>query len=210
MNNLGFKSLATSYLSAILLTGATFTAACNSAAPPRSIGDSANSASTQRAQKPVPARDQQAIESASSVQITKLDGGEFKLSDFRGKVLVVDFWQTNCAPCVRLVPQLAELSRKYRDKGLEVIGLTSDDRADQEKVVEFLKKRGADYTVGYENQWLSSAFLKGTEDETGAPPIPQLFVISRDGRVVDHFIGEDPQRGIQDVEQSVIQQLSSR
>jgi thiol-disulfide isomerase/thioredoxin len=210
MNKLRFKSSAASYLSAILLTGATFTASCDSAAPPRAIGDSANSASAQRGQKPVPAPDQQAIESASNVSIAKLDGGAFKLSDFRGKVLVVDFWATNCAPCVRLVPQLAQLSRKYRDKGLEVVGLTSDDRADQELVVEFLKKRNADYTVGYDNQWLSSAFLRGTEDETGAPPIPQLFVISRDGRVVDHFIGEDPQRGIQDVEQSVIQQLSSR
>jgi thiol-disulfide isomerase/thioredoxin len=210
MNNLRFKSLATSYLSAILLTGAAFTAACDSAAPPRAIGDSANPASAQREQKPVPARDPQAIESASNVQITKLDGGTFKLSDFRGKVLVVDFWATYCPPCVRQVPKLAELSRKYRDKGLEVIGLTGDDTSDQKKVVEFLKKAGADYTVGYENQWLSSAFLKGTEDETGQNPIPQLFVISREGRVVDHVIGEDPQRGIQDVEQSVIQQLSSR
>lgn len=210
MNNLRFKSLAASYLSAILLIGATFAAACDSAAPPRAIDDPANSASARRAGKLIPPPDQQAIESASSVPVTKLDGETFKLSDFRGKVVVVDFWATNCAPCVRLVPQLAELGRKYRDKGLEVIGLTSDDRADQEKVVDFLKKRGADYTVGYDNQWLSSAFLKGTEDETGAPPIPQLFVISRDGRVVDHFIGEDPQRGIQDVEQSVIQQLLSR
>ena len=210
MNNHRFKSLATSYLSAILLTGATLTAACDSAAPPRAVGDSANSAQSQRAQKPAPARDQQAIESASSVQITKLDGGTFKLSDFRGKVLVVDFWATYCPPCVRQVPRLAELSRKYRDKGLEVVGLTSDDLADQEKVVEFLKKAGADYTVGYDNQWLSSAFLKGTEDETGQSPIPQLFVISRDGRVVDHFIGEDPRRGIDDIEQVVSQQLSSR
>ena len=210
MNKLRFKSLAISYLSAILLTGATFTAACDSAAPPRAIGDSANSAQAQRAQKPAPARDQQAIESAGSVQITKLDGGTFKLSDFRGKVLVVDFWATYCPPCVRQVPRLAELSRKYRDKGLEVVGLTSDDRADQAQVLEFLKKAGADYTVGYDNQWLSSAFLKGTEDETGQPPIPQLFVISRDGRVVDHFIGEDPRRGIADVEQVVSQQLSSR
>lgn len=209
MNNLRFKGLAAPYLGLILLIGAA-AAACNSAAPPRAIGGSARPESAQRAQKPVSARDQQAIESASNVQVTKLDGGAFKLSDFRGKVLVVDFWATYCPPCVRQVPRLAELSRKYRDKGLEVIGLTSDDKADQEDVVKFLKKAGADYTVGYDNQWLSSAFLKGTEDDTGQPPIPQLFVISRDGRVVDHFIGEDPQRGIQDVEQSVIQQLSSR
>jgi thiol-disulfide isomerase/thioredoxin len=210
MNNLRFKSLAASYLSAILLTGATFTAACDSAAPPRTVGDPANSASAPRAQKPVPARDQKAIESASNVQITKLDGGAFKLSDYRGKVLVVDFWATYCPPCVRQVPQLAELSKKYRDKGLEVIGLTADDRADQEQVVEFLKKAGADYIVGYDNQWLSSAFLKGTEDETGQHPIPQLFVISREGRVVEHIIGEDPRRGIEGVEQVVSQQLSSR
>ena len=210
MKNHRFKSLAASYLSAILLTGATFTSACDSAPPPRATGDSANSAQAQRAQKPVPARDQQAIESASNVQITKLDGAAFKLSDFRGKVLVVDFWATYCPPCVRQVPQLAELSKKYRDKGLEVIGLTSDDEADQEQVVKFLKDAGADYTVGYDNRWLSSAFLRGTENEDGTTPIPQLFVISRDGRVVEHMVGESPQRGIEYLEQVVSQQLSSR
>jgi cytochrome c-type biogenesis protein len=210
MNNLRFKSLAASYLSAIILTGATFTSACDSAPPPRATGGSANSASAPLAQKPVPARDQQAIESASSVQITKLDGGAFKLSDYRGKVLVVDFWATYCPPCVRQVPQLAKLSKKYRDKGLEVIGLTSDEETDQENVVKFLKDAGADYTVGYDNRWLSSAFLKGTENEDGTTPIPQLFVISRDGRVVEHMVGESPQRGIEYLEQVVSQQLSSR
>jgi cytochrome c biogenesis protein CcmG/thiol:disulfide interchange protein DsbE len=201
--------LAILHLSEIVLIGAALTAACSSAAPPRIIDDRADTAAGS-AQKPTPPGNQQAIESASKVQITKLDGGTFKLSDFQGKVLVVDFWATYCPPCVRQVPQLAELSKKYQDKGLAIVGLTSDDKADQENVVKFLKEKGADYTIGYENQWLSNAFLKGTEDETGAPPIPQLFVISRDGRVVDHFIGESPQRGIKDVEQVVSRQLASR
>ena len=209
MNNLRFKSSTASYLTAILLTGATFAAACNSAAPPRAIEDSANSTSAQRLQKSIPPRDQQAIESASNVQVTKLDGGTFKLSDFRGKVVVVDFWATYCEPCKKLVRNLAALDKKYRDRGLEVVGLTSDDKADQEKVLEFLKHAGADYTVGYENKWLASAFLKGTEDESGESPIPQLFVLSREGRLVEHMIGESPQR-VKDLEQVVSQQLASR
>lgn len=210
MSNPGFKRLAASYLIAILLIVATLAAACNSAAPPRPIEDSTLTASASRAQRTIPERDPKEIEAASNVAITKLDGGAFKLSDFRGKVMVVDFWATYCPPCVRQVPQLAELSKKYRNQGLEVIGLTADDKADQEQVVKFLKNAGVDYTVGYDNQWVSSAFLKGTEDETGAPPIPQLFVISRDGRVVEHLIGDSPQRGIAHLERVVNQQLSLR
>jgi thiol-disulfide isomerase/thioredoxin len=209
MKKTRFKSFAISYSIMILLIGATLMAACSSAGPPRAIDDRADSAARVVPKTPPPS-DQKAIESASKVQITKLDGETFKLSDFQGKVLVVDFWATYCPPCVRQVPRLAELSKKYRDKGLEVVGLTSDDKANQEEVVKFLKKAGADYTIGYENQWLSAAFLKGTEDETGAPPIPQLFVISRNGRVVGHFIGESPQRGINDLEQVVSSQLASR
>src|SRR5262245_28360101 len=140
MNDPKFKSLPASCLSAILMLALTFAAACDSASPPRPIDDLTLS---------------ERAKIAGAVEITKLDGGAFKLSDFQGKVLVVDFWATYCPPCVRQVPQLAELSRKYRDKGLEVIGLTSDDKADQGQVVEFLKKAGADYTVGYDNQWLS-------------------------------------------------------
>jgi thiol-disulfide isomerase/thioredoxin len=129
-------------------------------------------------------------------------------ADFRGKVVVVDFWATYCPPCVKQMPELAALSKRYRSQGVEVVGLTSDEKADQAKVTEFIQKAGADYTIGYDNRWLSAAFLKGTEDETGSPPIPQLFVLSREGRVVEHLIGESPQRGIAHIEQVVTRQLA--
>jgi thiol-disulfide isomerase/thioredoxin len=210
MKSFRFKKTTAFYHCLALLVAAIFASACDTAAPPRPVEDSTMTASSTRPPREVPERDPKEIEFASNVVITKLDGGTFRLSDFRGKVLVVDFWATYCPPCVRQVPQLAKLSKKYRDKGLEVIGLTADDKADQEQVMKFLKDAGADYLVGYDNQWVSSAFLKGTEDETGAPPIPQLFVISRDGRIVEHLIGDSPQRGIEHLEQVVNQQLSPR
>jgi thiol-disulfide isomerase/thioredoxin len=207
MNKRSFKSPITLSSSAIILISA-FSGACNTAAPPRPIEGSSTAASAVRAPRPLPSPDQKAIEQASDVAITRLDGGNFKLSDFRGKVLVVDFWATYCPPCVKQVPQLAELSRKYRNQGVEVIGLTSDEKNDQQLVIEFLKKAGADYAVGYDNQWVSSAFLKGTENDDGTTPIPQLFVLSREGRVVEHLIGDNPQRGIEYLERVVKEQLS--
>lgn len=183
--------------------------ACDSAAPPRPVGEPATVAQRPQASQPRPTLDGQAIASAFDVEVDGLTGQNFKLADFRGKVMVIDFWATYCGPCVRQMPQLAALSKKYKDRGLTVVGLTADDKADQEKVNQFLKRAGAEYTIGYDNRWLSAAFLKGTEDETGAPPIPQLFVISREGRVVEHLIGDSPQRGIAYLEEVVSRQLNA-
>jgi len=180
--------------------------ACNTAAPPRPVTDVAAAATEGRGSRP--ASNEKAIINALDVPIMNLDDGTFKLADFKGKVLVVDFWATYCAPCVRQAPQLAELSKRYRERGLEVIGLTSDEKSDQDKVKEFINRVGINYTIGYANDWVSRAFLQGTEDDTGAPPIPQLFIISRDGRVVEHLIGETPQHGLPYLEKVITQELS--
>lgn len=177
--------------------------ACNSASPPQPIP---TGMITQR--QVLTQQNQKAISGAMNVPIARLDGTSFKLSDYKGKVLVVDFWATYCPPCVKQAPQLAELSKRYRDKGLEVIGLTSDEKTDQQKVEDFIKRVGINYHIGYASSWVSNAFLKGTEDDTGAPPIPQLFVLSRDGRVIEHMIGDSPQRGIEYLEKVVSSQLS--
>lgn len=198
-------SIATS-LTALVLTAFALCAGCNNAAAPRPISDSAASSSVQVPKRT--AASEQAIKDAMDVPIAKLDGGTIKLANYHGKVLVVDFWATYCPPCVKQAPQIAAMNERYRDRGLEVVGLTSDPKEDQQKVEEFIKKAGINYTVGYDNSWVSGAFLKGTEDDSGSSPIPQLFVISRDGRVVEHFIGDQPGR-MQQLEKVVNEQLSA-
>jgi thiol-disulfide isomerase/thioredoxin len=204
----GLRIISKRNIAAILLSASVFSFACNTAAPPQQMDGRATARQAVRESRPIPMPDEQEVASALKVEIEKLDGSTFKLADYRGKILVVDFWQTNCAPCVRLIPKLAKLSKQYRDKGVEVVGLTSDEKSDQRYVVEFLKKKGADYTVGYDNRWLSSAFLKGTEDETGAPPIPQIFVLSREGRVIEHLIGDSPPRDAEYLEQVIVDTLN--
>lgn len=195
-------------LSAGLFAALVFSLACNNAAPPQPVsgGTAAASAALKTSGKP----SARAIESVQDLLIPKHEGGALKLSEFRGQVVVVDLWGTWCAPCRKQAPQLAELNKRYRDKGLTVIGLSLDDqKQDQKLVSDFIKQAGINYTIAYPSRIVSDAFLKGTEDETGSPPIPQLFIFGKRGKVVEHLIGERPEQGLAYLEQIVTQQLSA-
>ncbi len=205
MNKDKFANSTATSLAALVLVASVFSMACSDAAAPQPVSGATAAAPTVNK---LSAASQEAIKKVMDVPIAKLDGDSIKLVNYQGKVLVVDFWATYCPPCVKQAPQLAALNEKYRDRGLEVVGLTSDPKEDQQKVEEFIKKAGINYTIAFDNSWISGAFLKGTEDDTGASPIPQLFVISRDGRVVEHFIGEQPGR-MQQLEKVVNEQLSA-
>jgi peroxiredoxin len=105
---------------------------------------------------------------------------------------------------------LAELNKRYHDKGLAVIGLSLDDpKQDQKLVKDFIKQASINYTIAYPSRIVTDAFLKGTEDDTGQPPIPQLFIFGKNGKVVEHLIGERPGQGLEYLEQIVTQQLSA-
>lgn len=178
-------------------------AGCDTAAAPRPITPAAPG--TARIDLDAKDRDVSAVLSEAS---QRPDGTEFKLADYAGKVIVVDFWATYCPPCRAQAPQLAKLAQKYRDQGLEVVGLSLNEKKDQTEVLDFVKQAGMTYTVGYAGDRLSAAFLSGTEDETGAPPIPQLFIFGKDGHLVKHLVGYNENHGFSFLDGLVAEQLS--
>jgi len=125
---------------------------------------------------------------APDFRIRTLDGREIALSDFRGKILIVDFWATWCPPCREEIPLLVELKNAHGDRGLEVLGLTIEDpEQDAEQVRQFVREFNVNYTIGFAPDGMFEAFVG-----PGEHPIPQTFLFDREGRLREHLVGYDP------------------
>jgi thiol-disulfide isomerase/thioredoxin len=109
--------------------------------------------------------------------------GRSKIEDYKGKVLVLDFYATWCEPCRVSIPRLVDLQRRYKDKGLEVVGLNVGGPDDRVKVSDFAKEFGIQYELGFPDQNLADFLL--SDDSS----IPQTFVFNRDGTPVKRFVG---------------------
>lgn len=114
-----------------------------------------------------------------------IDGRTIKLSDYRGKVLVLDFWATWCGPCRQEVPQLVRIAGQGRARGLEVVGLHIDDRgrSSPADIRKFISQFDVNYTVAMASDDVFTAYL-GTEETA----IPQTLVFDRNGYAVAHFV----------------------
>jgi thiol-disulfide isomerase/thioredoxin len=104
------------------------------------------------------------------------------MSDYQGRVLVLDFFATWCEPCRQTIPHLIELQRRYGED-LVVVGLNVGGPDDRVKVPSFARSLKIDYELGFPDQDLTQLFL--ADDET----IPQTFVFDRSGRLAKRFIG---------------------
>lgn len=113
------------------------------------------------------------------------DGRTIKLSDYRGKVLVLDFWATWCGPCRQEVPQLVRIASQNRSRGLEVIGLHIDDRgrSTPADIRKFINQFNINYTIAMASDDLFTAYL-GSEETA----IPQTLVFDRSGHAIAHFV----------------------
>jgi len=122
--------------------------------------------------------------SVTEAELRAVSGAPIKLSNYSGKVLLVNLWATWCGPCRQETPELVKLHKEFRSQGVEVVGLSTEDPDDSaESVREFVHNYNVDYRVGWSGSQVAIALMQGRD------AIPQSFVISRTGRVIKRFIG---------------------
>jgi cytochrome c biogenesis protein CcmG/thiol:disulfide interchange protein DsbE len=124
-------------------------------------------------------------EKAPEFTVKSLDGKDVSLSDYKGKILLIDFWASWCGPCKMTIPKLKELHDEFKDKGLTVIGLDVWDQEEaMKKAIDDMK---IDYTVLYAPRDGSTVDL-----EYGVEGIPTVYLIDKDGVIRGGWIGADP------------------
>ena len=104
-----------------------------------------------------------------------------KLSDLKGKAVLVNFWATFCEPCKVEMPWLVDLQKKYGPKGLQIVGIAMD-QTDEKTVVRFAHKMGINYPIVMGTQAVADSY--GGLDE-----MPQSFFVDRSAKIVDHEVG---------------------
>jgi thiol-disulfide isomerase/thioredoxin len=118
---------------------------------------------------------------APDFSLETLDGKNMRLSDLRGKAVLLNFWATWCGPCKIETPWLVELQKEYAGQGLQVIGVAMDDSG-KEDIEKFAKDMGVNYPVLLGKEAVGDAY-------GGVPALPESFFIGRNGKIVDRIIG---------------------
>ena len=160
-----------------------FLISCRPAAAPVSISEKPVSINdVPRTNLPLPPS-----KSLAEMSWTGFDGKRQKLADLKGKAVVLDFWATNCPPCVEEIPHLNELQTRYGADNLQIVGLHAGDDEDRLNVPAFAERLKINYSLGVPESALIN-FIFANRDE-----IPQTAVFDRDGKLVQKFVGFDLQ-----------------
>ena len=113
-------------------------------------------------------------------KLTGLNGNEVSTDKWKGKVIVMDFWATWCKPCVAEMPKLKKLYEEYHDRGLEVVGISSDFK--RAPLTEYVKDNDIRWPQVYVKD-LGEKRQTALQKATGVMGIPRYFVIDRDGKL---------------------------
>jgi len=137
-------------------------------------------------------------------EMKSANGDPIKISNYAGKVVLVNLWATWCGPCRNETPELVRLYKEYQDRGFEIVGLSTEDPvASEQSVQQFVREYNVDYHVGWATREVAIALMQG-----GRGSIPQSFIVTRDGRVAKRFIGFHPQKTPPLLRQAIEEALS--
>ena len=129
--------------------------------------------------KTAPQKQQQSMkllpvgETAPVWQLRDAEGRTHSLSEYRGKVVVMDFWATWCGPCKEVMPRMQKLYEKYQDKGVVVFGVNSWEKNDP---VALMKKKRYSYGLLLKGEEIAAAYK--------VVSLPVVYIIGADGRVI--------------------------
>jgi thiol-disulfide isomerase/thioredoxin len=118
---------------------------------------------------------------APALALKDLRGRNLRLSDYKGKVVLLNFWATWCPPCRAEMPDLIKIQREYGGKGLQVIGITYPPEEIKE-VRQFVRKLGVNYPIALGTKEIKTLF---DESET----LPVTIVIDRQGNIRERIEG---------------------
>ncbi|HKW17448.1 MAG TPA: TlpA disulfide reductase family protein [Terriglobales bacterium] len=140
---------------------------------------------------------------APDFSLSSLDGKTMKLSDFRGKAVLLNFWATWCEPCKVEMPWFVDLQKKYAPQGLQVLGVAMDD-ASPEDIASFAQKMGVNYPVLIGKEEVGAQY-------GGIEYLPSTFYINRDGKILDHVFGLVSKSEIEsDIQKALGQQVAAK
>jgi peroxiredoxin len=123
---------------------------------------------------------------APAVKLVTTSGQPVTLANYRGYVLIMDFFATWCIPCKESIPHLNSLNRKYGKQGLQILGISVDEGGERE-VKNFIAERKIGYPVAVAGEDLQT--------EYGLRSIPTIYVINKKGMVAEKFQGYSDQTG---------------
>lgn len=123
---------------------------------------------------------------APAIKLTTTSGQPVTLNNYKGYVLVMDFFATWCIPCKESIPHLNALNKKYGKQGLQVLGVSVDEGAERD-VKTFIADRKINYPVAIAGEDLQTDY--------GLRSIPTVYLINKKGMVAEKFQGYSDQTG---------------